>query len=388
MPYSPTLNARRTPDPLMVQVIGTVGALGAIAHTAFIPLFLWLGVPWLAAVNVASAAMWAVGWAANRRGHQPLAITLFTVEVVVHTVLATSALGLQAGFQYYMFGGIPFTLLNTRWRGRVLVALAGLMTAVFVGLLVAVPAVQLVFPDPRVALALRVANAVIVFSAIGMASYYFRDAAIRARNRLKALAVTDGLTGVLNRRRAAELLDQELGRSAQTGQPFSVVLGEVDHFKGFVDGYGRECGDRALAALAATLSGRLREFDVVGRWGGEEFLVLLPGRDLDGAARVAEALRSAVAVAPVGGDHVDTLLTMTFGVVQSRPSDTAQDVVARADAALYRGKELGQNAVFVAEAATPWTTADARDGLGDGSPPPLHRPRSGTPASIALASSD
>ena len=362
-----------TPDPLMVEVVGTVGVLGTAAHVAFIPLFFWLGIPWMAAVNVVSAAVWGLGWVINRRGNQPLAVSLMTAEVIVFTVVAVSALGLQTGFQYYMFGGIPFTLFITKWRVHVSVAVAGVMVAVFVGLHLSAPAVAFVFPSPGFASVLHLANVLVAFSAAGLASYYFRDATIRARTKLQALAVTDGLTGVLNRRRASEVLDLELARSARTAQPFSIVLGEVDHFKGFVDGHGRECGDHALVAVAGAISGRLREFDVIGRWGGAEFLVLLPGEDLDGAARMAETLRSTVAATPVEGTCGGTQVTMTFGVAQSRPCDEPRDMVARVDAALYRGKELGQNAVFRAEAASSWTLNGVRDSV-NGAPQPILEP--------------
>ena len=360
-------------DPLMVKVVATVGALGFLAHLAFVPLFLWLGLPWMAVVNVVSAAVWALGWVVNQRGYQSLAVSLMTAEVIVFTVLAVSVLGLQSGFQYYMFGGIPFTLFITKWRGEVALAVAGLMVAVFVGLHLTAPATQFAFPSPGFASALHLGNALVAFSAIGLASYYFRDATIRARAKLQALAVTDGLTGVLNRRRASEILGLELTRSARTGQPFSIVLGEVDQFNGFVDGHGRECGDHALTAVARTISSGLREFDAVGRWGGAEFLVLLPGEDLDGAERVAETLRAAVAETQIDGICGGTRVTMTFGVAQGRPRDEPRDMVARVDAALYRGKELGQNAVFRAEEAGSWTLNGIHDGPG-GTPQPASEP--------------
>ena len=345
----------------MVRVVGTVGALGAAAHVAFVPLFFWLGLPGMALVNVVSAAVWAAGWLANRRGDQSLAVALMTGEVVVFTLLATSALGLQAGFQYYMFGAIPFTLFITKWSGRLAVAVSAAMVATFFGLHLSVPDVVLALPSPAFALAFHFVNAAIAFAAIGLASYYFRDATVRARAKLEALAVTDSLTGVLNRRRLSEVLDLELGRSARTGRPLSVVLGEVDGFRGLVAGHGRECGDRALVAVAQALVRGARGSGVVGRWGGEEFLVLLPGEDVDGAASVAEVIRASVALAQADAGCDDVPFTMTFGVAQSRPTDAPRDVVARVDAALYRGKELGQNAVFVADSAAPWTVAEAHD---------------------------
>jgi PleD family two-component response regulator len=144
-------------------------------------------------------------------------------------------------------------------------AVAALMAGLFFTLYLTVPPVRFVFPEPAVVRALHVANAVITFVAIVLATYYFRVTTLLAEAELEARATTDPLTGIYNRRRMVELLEHERARSGRTVEPFAVVLTDVDHFKGFNDRHGHECGEQALVTVAEVLSGRLRRTDHLAR---------------------------------------------------------------------------------------------------------------------------
>ncbi len=159
-----------------------------------------------------------------------------------------------------------------------------------------------------------------------------------------ALATQDALTGLANRRRLDALLHSELERSHRLGGGFSVLMVDIDHFKRVNDRLGHSAGDAALREAAACMAGALRSVDTVGRFGGEEFLVLLPGDSLAQARACAERLREAVArLRPpaLGGGAI----TVSLGVAQYRSGDDAQSLLARADAALYRAKAGGRNRV-------------------------------------------
>ena len=160
-------------------------------------------------------------------------------------------------------------------------------------------------------------------------------------------ARTDSLTGLDNRRAMQERGRVELKRAARSGQPVSVILCDLDHFKNVNDKYGHEAGDRALTSAAAVLREALRESDALGRWGGEEFMVILPGTDERGAAEVAERMRAAIAAARFNG--VAESNTISLGVASSATlDDPAMEwdlLIKEADQRLYRAKHEGRNRV-------------------------------------------
>ena len=143
-----------------------------------------------------------------------------------------------------------------------------------------------------------------------------------------------------NRRRILDVAHYEIMRGRRDGTPLCFMLGDVDHFKRVNDGSGHETGDHVLVTLAGVLRSAVREVDTVARWGGEEFLVVLPDTALDGALRVAERARWSIECATW---PVDRAVTMTFGISQLRDGETLAEAVARADEALYRGKHAGRN---------------------------------------------
>ncbi|HLA36146.1 MAG TPA: diguanylate cyclase [Rhodocyclaceae bacterium] len=163
----------------------------------------------------------------------------------------------------------------------------------------------------------------------------------RLLNELKRLSTTDALTDVYNRRHLDACLKQEMERARQTGQPISVIMLDVDHFKKFNDTYGHDQGDRVLKATGQVMKLAVRKYDIPCRYGGEEFTVILPATDVEGTLAVAERLRKDVEAMEVDGLKV----TVSLGVA-SFPEiavDTPEALVMAADAALYRSKEAGRN---------------------------------------------
>ena len=160
-------------------------------------------------------------------------------------------------------------------------------------------------------------------------------------------ARTDSLTGLDNRRSMQERGRAELKRAQRTGSPVSVILCDLDHFKSINDKYGHETGDAALTRAALVLRRALRESDVVGRWGGEEFMAILPATDAAGAAEVAERMRMAIAVTTFDG--VAEKPTISLGVASSEqlqdPGLEWDLLIKEADQRLYRAKHEGRNRV-------------------------------------------
>ncbi len=159
---------------------------------------------------------------------------------------------------------------------------------------------------------------------------------------LEALAHTDLLTGLFNRRKLDEALAEAAEQASSSGAPLSLILGDVDNFKSVNDRHGHKVGDQVLVAFAALLRDAVRPTDILGRWGGEEFMLLCPDADLAAASAIAERLRQrveATALPEVGSR------TCSFGVATLAPGESTDSLVARADAALYRCKRSGRNRV-------------------------------------------
>ena len=160
-------------------------------------------------------------------------------------------------------------------------------------------------------------------------------------------ALVDGLTGLANRRHGDATLASELARAERLGGPVGLILADVDDFKSVNDVHGHPTGDNVLRDFAQTLLETIREIDTAARWGGEEFAVILPGTDIDGAAHLAERVRRALAgreILSADGERVP--VTASFGVTASGPSTTMKELVDEADEALYRAKRAGKNRVY------------------------------------------
>ena len=169
---------------------------------------------------------------------------------------------------------------------------------------------------------------------------------IRLITHLQRLSRHDGLTGLLNRRSLEDELTAQVQRSRRNGQTFCLLMLDADRFKAINDHHGHATGDRALKHLAALLRGHMREVDRVARFGGEEFVVLLPGLDLAAAQQVAERLRRLVAAAPLVDGDSAVALSVSIGVAEwAGAQEDPSRLPVRADAAMYRAKRDGRDQV-------------------------------------------
>jgi diguanylate cyclase (GGDEF)-like protein len=160
---------------------------------------------------------------------------------------------------------------------------------------------------------------------------------------------TDYLTGLANRREMMERLKAELSRTMRGRLPLSLIMADVDRFKSVNDTFGHEAGDLLLQAIAATLRAALRDYDLCSRWGGEEFLVLLPETSLEDAAVVAEKLRDRVGQVEVDNEGYRVRATISLGLSTHHRGETLTSLLQRTDEAMYSAKRLGRNRVKAAE---------------------------------------
>jgi len=156
-------------------------------------------------------------------------------------------------------------------------------------------------------------------------------------------SVTDSLTNVGNRRRLGQVLPIETSRAERTGDPLAAIMADLDHFKRVNDTYGHDAGDAVLIAFAALLGEQTRPTDIVTRFGGEEFVVLMPHTDLVRAVGIAERIRATLSAAAI--DPLPAPITGSFGVAQLAAGEQGDGLLRRADKALYLAKRSGRNRV-------------------------------------------
>lgn len=167
----------------------------------------------------------------------------------------------------------------------------------------------------------------------------------QAEEILTAQATTDELTGIANRRQFDRTFKNEMHRASRYQLPLAVIMLDIDHFKKINDSYGHQVGDNVLVHLARLISGMKREQDFFARWGGEEFIILSPSRDIAGMRKFAEKLRRAIETHTFPG--VESV-TCSFGLAEYQPNEPMDSFFGRVDSALYRAKENGRNRVELA----------------------------------------
>jgi diguanylate cyclase (GGDEF)-like protein len=174
-----------------------------------------------------------------------------------------------------------------------------------------------------------------------------RDQLKEALIELKKLAATDELTGLPNRREIITQAEREFARVKRHGGELSILIIDIDHFKKINDNYGHDIGDEAIKVMANNASNCVRKDDVFGRFGGEEFVALLPCSNTEGALIVAERIRESIANNPLDLDGTTITLTVSVGATTYRKDDhSINDMLKRADQALYQAKNLGRDRVI------------------------------------------
>jgi len=190
---------------------------------------------------------------------------------------------------------------------------------------------------------------------VGMRIVALQQKLVSANNALHFAASHDFLTGAWNRGEIVTFMQRELARARRDATNVGIVLVDVDHFKKVNDGLGHETGDLVLKEISTRLSASLREYDGIGRYGGEEFLLVIPGCDLATTVRRANQIRELISSQPISTHLGPTFVTVSMGATVAESSTNSELILRRADTALYEAKRKGRNRVE--EGVTPATAA-------------------------------
>lgn len=336
---------RRERGPQFWRITSVTCRLAATVDVTFFFIFYFLGSPILAWINVISVAMYVLAYHALKRRQNRLAVRLIWVEVVAHSALGTLIIGWESGFHYYLMMFIPVLFMTMPLKSAVF-SLFGLWMY-YIGLDVLMWYVSPVQPIPSDALlGVQLFNLSVVFGMFGYLAFFYQRMVLTSQRKLRRLATVDSLTGLFNRRHGSYLAEKEISRFARSGQAVAFMLLDVDHFKMINDRYGHEMGDRILEEVGRLVPAQLRTQDLVARWGGEEFLIILPGTGMDSATASAERVRAAIGNYDWGAaTGISIEVTVSVGVSELCENDNMASVVSRADQALYRGKASGRNRV-------------------------------------------
>lgn len=312
-------------------------------------LFHALGSPLLAWINVASVALYATAYMALKRRRNRVAIFLIWSEVLGHAAFGTLIIGWESGFHYYLLMFIPAMFASMR------LLQACLSVCVLWGFYVTLDLVMWhSSPLQPIAdgalLGVHLFNLTVVFGMFAYLAYFYMSMVNGAHRKLQRMATTDSLTQLFNRRHMIYLAEKEIARFNRIGHPIAFLLLDIDHFKSVNDVHGHDVGDKVLIAISACIKAELRTQDYVARWGGEEFLAILPDTHLEAALVSAERVRQAVARHQNLVNGVPLAVTISIGVSEYQPGEELSATIARADDALYRSKQAGRNRVKVSPA--------------------------------------
>jgi diguanylate cyclase len=303
----------------------------------------------------ASLALWLMLQAKHRLWIHlggVLALNLYIV-VSVHLLLATGGDSpneyqfLTTLYWLPLAYGLAFVFLPVRWAVGVALSSFGLAFGP-IAIAAALGGAPTRWPETFATLVTVLAGAQVAYIVLLRSVATMRADHLRTRERMRvveALAGTDMLTGLPNRRALTERLESALAAAQRSSQPVVVALLDIDHFKRINDLHGHAAGDRVLVSLARVLATQLRGSDFVGRWGGEEFLLVAPATPMHAGLEIAERLR--VAIAAWEFDHGQPV-TLSIGVSQFLQGDDSHGLLQRADKALYRAKAAGRNRVEIA----------------------------------------
>lgn len=323
--------------------------LAGVMHALFLLLFTWLDIQALVLFNLFSCFIYflcaRLFLSASDTEDYRLVAFLALIEVIAHAYITSYYIGLGSGFHYYILilAAIPMVNVGIALYSNIarLIIVASAYIVLLLWLDNALPIHQL---DEALLVTMRSVNAVMLIFGSGIILLKLFHEMLKEKALLSDLATTDRLTGLYNRHGFMALVEQEVNDEIQRIDSLSILVLDIDLFKEVNDQYGHQCGDYVLSKLAKVMRTVLRKHEMVARWGGDEFIVLLPDTDESELAALAERLRIEVAQTVFSYKNNDVSISVSIGGTTYEPGDSFESLASRADKALYMGKNSGRNA--------------------------------------------
>ena len=297
--------------------------------------------------------LWAWIYGTTNKGHLKLAFTLGTIELGVFCVFSTVVLGWNCGAYFSLVILLPIILINGKLKKNLRTFLCVLTTLLLVMLYLTSSILKfgmnVLLTYQNFLFSVNLIQGCIILILINYTveavKVSSQEEIVQANKQLLTLANLDPLTNLMNRRIMMTRIEEEKERVDRGGALFSLIMIDVDNFKQINDEYGHDGGDFVLVTLAEKIKLGLRKKDLVSRWGGDEFLIVLPETELSNCTIVAEKIRSRIVNAPFIYHEINIPVTITLGISECDKNNGIVGCIRKADLSLYDGKQNGKNRV-------------------------------------------
>jgi diguanylate cyclase (GGDEF)-like protein len=334
--------------PPFQMLLASIAALAAFLHVIFLLFFIWVGAKTLAMVNIASVSLHALAFLMIVKDHQLKGLFIILMEVIIHSIVASYEIGWASGFFYYFIIVVQIIALSTLKDIKTkifFISITIVAYLIFDYVLRKINPSQ-VLPEETLEILyyFNAASIMITSSFVSFCYYYLIS---QAEIALVEAANTDPLTKLSNRRCFMQSIDKEMARTDREHLDLSFIICDLDYFKAINDQHGHDAGDMVLKAVGNLLNNEIRHCDKLSRWGGEEFLIMLPDATRTEAVMTAERLRKKVENLHLSYSGENLSISMTLGVTSLTNLEKPEHAIARADTGLYKGKNSGRNCVVL-----------------------------------------
>ena len=329
---------------ILVSFVGRIALCAALLHSVYVLFFWAVGAQLLVWVNLGSLLTFAAVGYLLRLRRLRMAVTLLWLETLPFVAFGTLMLGWNSGFHYALLLIVPLVAMTG--SRRQVAGLTGLLLLLLLSLEVLQRELGPLAPvrEPYLML-LNWFNLVIFVVALSALTTLYRRKIADAEGSLRTLATVDALTGLHNRHYFEQAWSFACVQQRRAKGTLCLMMVDLDHFKQLNDTHGHQAGDRMLFECGRIFGGAVRDIDTLARWGGEEFALLLPGATLAQAKVVAERMRAGIETLVVMHQGTELRCTVSCGLTEMLPADTLDQIIMRADRALYASKMAGRNCV-------------------------------------------
>ncbi|WP_395342522.1 GGDEF domain-containing protein [Ningiella sp. W23] len=320
---------------------------GAIIHILFLFFFAMVGASFMAAINVLSVAVWIGAYLLAHKRDYENSMHLITAEMYFHAIIASYFVGLDLGFHYYLWPvmGLLLAMPANKLKQSTFICVIVILTFIAVSILF--QNVQYGYNLPSITNYVFAVNIVFAAFPFVLSVLYLRSTGANNEKELFSQANMDALTGTYNRRFVNDLMgssDNEQRR--RSFDNYTLVLGDVDHFKQINDSLGHQLGDQVIEEVAKVLKNKVRDSDIVSRWGGEEFLIILANADTQTTEKVVHKIRHGIKNEIDIPEVSEIGLSMSFGIASAHRHMSFEETVRQADIKLYQAKAAGRDRIL------------------------------------------